>query len=174
MILKGLEKRLVKYDIRKVTECDFEDVYNLQLTNPEYFSSMQEHEVTLEECIEGTRALPPGTDAEQKFFIIFYKETKLQIIMDIIMDYPDKSVAWLGLLMIDGNLKRMGLGRKVIEASMVELKSNGIKSVQLGVIEGNKDAHSFWKSMKFTEIRRSKMVEEDDSVINVIVMERTV
>jgi len=108
------------------------------------------------------------------FILQLSKETELQIIMDIIMDYPNKGVAWLGLLMIDGNLKRMGLGRKVIEALMVELKSNDILSLQLGVIDGNKDAHSFWKSMKFTEIRRSKMVEEDDLGIDVIVMERTV
>lgn len=174
MLFKGLEKRLVNYDIRKVTENDFTDVYNLQLTNPEYFSSMQGHEVTIQECIEGTRALPPGMGAEKKFYLGFYKETKLQIIMDFIMDYPNKGVAWIGLFMVDGNLKRMGLGQKVIEALMVELKSMDIKSVQLGIIEGNKVADSFWKSMKFKEIRIGKMLKEEDSDHNVLVMERSI
>lgn len=30
--------------------------------------------------------------------------------MDIIIDYPDKGIAWIGLLMVDGNLRRRGLG----------------------------------------------------------------
>jgi len=76
MIFKGLEKRLDNYDIRKITESDYGDVYTLQLTNPEYFSSTQKHEVTMEDCIEGTQALPPGTGVEQKFYIGFYKETE--------------------------------------------------------------------------------------------------
>lgn len=171
MIIEELSKRLVDYDIRKITGDDYEDLYNLQLTNPDYFSYMQEHEVTVEECIKGTKALPPNTSLNQKFYMGFYSEDKLEIIMDLIVDYPDKGIVWIGLLMVDAKLKRRGLGREVMLALIKLLLSNSFYSIQLGVIESNYSALSFWNSLNFNEIRRSNIVDNEESNIEVIVME---
>ena len=134
---------------------------------------MQEHEVTMEECIKGTEALPPETSMNQKFYMGFYRDDRLEIIMDLTVDYQDKGIVWLGLLMVDGNLKRRGLGRVVVLALIKMLLSNGFYSIQLGVIESNYSALSFWNSLNFNEIRRSTMVDDEESNIGVVVMEFT-
>ena len=84
MFIDELKRMLKNYEIVRVEYKHFNDLYKLQLTYPEYFSTMQKHEVTLEECIEGTKVLPPKTKKNQKHYLGFYKDNKLHAISDII------------------------------------------------------------------------------------------
>jgi len=172
MIIGNLISRIPEYEVKRIAESDYVEVHKLQLRNPEYFSYMQDHAVTLDECIEGIRLLPPGTDRNQKYYLGFYNESRLEAILDLVVGYPDSHTAWIGLLMIRGNLRGRGIGSRVFGALADSLKSLSFRLMQLAVIESNDRAFEFWTSMGFKEIRRSKTIEDYKPRLDVIVMEQ--
>lgn len=171
-IIENIFEHLQEYEVRRVAESEYNEVYKLQLTNPDYFSCMQDHEVALEECIEGTESLPPDTDRGQKYYLGFYNESRLVAILDLIIGYPDSHTAWIGLLMVSGSLRGRGIGRRVCSALSDSLKKSGYKLIQLAVIESNDKALEFWTAMGFEEVRRSKTIDDGKPGIDVIVMEQ--
>ncbi|MFK5883587.1 MAG: GNAT family N-acetyltransferase [Candidatus Izemoplasma sp.] len=173
MILNELNKHFTKFDIRVIQEDDLEDLYRLQLSNSSYFSLTQENKVTFNDCIRGTKTLPPNTIIDQKYYLGFFRGRKLEVIIDFITDYPEKHIIWIGLLMVDGKLKRQGLGTSVIEAMKIITFKLNYLSLQLGVIEPNKKALEFWNAMGFVEFRRSKTIENDKLGPDVIVLKFT-
>lgn len=174
MILEDLRMYMPEYEIKKISDNEYEDLHKLQKTNPNYFSCMQDHEVTMEESIHDTKKLPPDTSEDQKFYIGIFKNGKLEVIMDYIVNYPDIGTIWVGLLMIDGRLKGKGLGKKVMKNFFRALKDKGFRTIQLGVIEMNKEGLPFWLSLDFCEIRRCKLSGEEKFDINVIVMAKAI
>lgn len=169
MVVFEINKRLTEFEVVQIEEKHFNDLYKLQLTNPKYFSNMQDHEVTFEECINGTSVLPPNIEMDQKYYLGFYRNDKLNVIADIITGFPKDNVVWIGLLMVDSSLKRKGLGRKTLNAIIEVTSSLGYESLQIGVLENNSNALEFWKAMNFKEIRRNLYDKEKN--INVVVME---
>lgn len=62
MILDDLKRMLPEYKIRRITEKNFTDLFELQKTNPYFFDCELGHPVTYQEAIDGVTALPPHTD----------------------------------------------------------------------------------------------------------------
>lgn len=173
MILDYLKTQIEDYNIKKISENEYVELHALHKTNSEYYSYIQDHEVTLDESIEDTVALPPNIGSDSKFYIGFYNNDKLEAIMDYIEGYPSGKIIWIGLFMVDGNLKRRGIGRNIMSGFLGSISDSDFKSVQLGVIEANFKAKQFWESFGFNEIRRSAISHEDGSSINIMVMEKS-
>lgn len=126
-----------------------------------------------EESIEDIKALPPNTGYESKFYIGFYKNGILEAVMDYIEGYPSSEIIWIGLFMVDGSLKRKGIGKNLINGFLNSVSSSQFTKVQLGVIDLNVKAISFWRTFGFDEIRRSAISHEDGSNIDILVMEKS-
>ena len=171
MIFNKLQEVLRDYHIVKVTEEQYNDVFQLEKSNPQYFSYEQDHELTYDECIKGILELPPNTSKDKKFFIGFYKDERLIAIMDYIEDYPSSKIAWIGLFMVHGELKGKGIGTEIIEKFKDATYKCNYISIQLGCIEENASAHSFWINQGFKEIRRVVTKENGRKDWNIIVME---
>jgi GNAT superfamily N-acetyltransferase len=174
MIVDYLKNILPEYEIKKITEDMYKVLYDLYKTNTEYFSYFGEHDMTLEDCVRDTHSLPPNTNVDQKFYIGFFRNNKLELIIDFYINFPEYNVIWIGLFMINGNLQRKGYGKYIINSFIQASKENGYLSIQLGVIEDNKEGLSFWKSFKFNEIRQKMMKEENNKKINYLVLEKRI
>lgn len=173
MILNDLKQTLTDYEVKKITEKEYTDLFELQKTNPYYFSCVQDHPVTYEETVSDVSALPPHTDYSQKFFIGFYKGQELEAIMDYIEGYPTEESVFIGLFMINGNKHRNGIGSNIIARFLDTLKHNRIKKVGLGCNLENARGFQFWNSMGFKEVKRVVSKEEGRQDWNLIVMEKT-
>ncbi len=172
MILNDLKELLPDYTIKKITSEDYDSLYNLELLNIDYYLCTQGRAVTYEESVQDTINLPPNTTYNQKFYIGFYDNNKLVAIMDYIEHYPVKDIIWIGLFMIDVNVKRKKLGTKIITEFINALRKNGIYKLQLGCVDSNNTGMCFWKSFNMYEIRRVVSKDDNRPDWNIVVLEK--
>ena len=172
MILKDLQELLPDYKIKTIAEKDYDNLYNLELSNIDYYLCTQGHAVSYEEAAKDITELPPNTSQEQKFYIGFYDNEKLVAVMDYIEHYPSKGIVWIGFFMTDVAVKRKKLGTKIISEFIKALRKNNISSLQLGCLDSNNIGLHFWKSLDMYEIRRVVSREDNRPDWNIIVFER--
>ena len=72
--------------------------------------------------------------------------------MDLILDYPAKEIAFIGLFMTDIQYQRKGVGSKIIHEAAMQLKLSGYKKIRLGVDKGNPQSYAFWTKNHFQAI----------------------
>ena len=174
MILNDLQELLPKYKIKKISEEDYDNYYNLLLSNNDFFIMTEGKTVTFEEAVEDTFDLPPNTTMDQKFYICFYDNEKLIAVMDYIEHYPSKGIVFIGFFMINNNEKRKKLGTKIINEFVRALKKNGISKMQLACLDINHIGLHFWKSFNMYEVRRAISKKENRPDWNIIVFEKEI
>lgn len=173
MILNDLQELLSEYKIKIISEEDYDNLYNLELSNIDFYMCTQGRAVTYEEAVQDTIDLPPNTTQNQKFYICFYDNEKLVAIMDYIEHYPSKGIVWIGLFMTDITVKRKKLGTKLISEFIQALKKNDIHKLQLGCVDSNNVGMQFWESLDMHEIRRVVSKDDNRPDWNIIVFERS-
>lgn len=72
----------------------------------------------------------------------------------------------------EGTISYDGLGMKLIRLFIEASRMSGFESVQLGVIEENNEAFSFWTSHEFKEIRQNVIEGKVGKSIKVLVLEK--
>ena len=97
-------------------------------------------------------ALPPGKSYDDKFYVGFFENENLVAIMDLILDFPEKEIAFIGLFMTNIQYQNKGIGSKIISEIVTYLKSLGYKKIRLGVDKGNLQSYSFWSKNNFNTI----------------------
>ncbi len=101
------------YKVRRLVEDDIEDIYQLSLSNPLYFKHCPPM-VTKEGIVSDMKALPKSVSIDDKYYIGFYDDSKLIAICDLIMNYPEKDIAFIGLFMVDAKDSCKGIGTMII------------------------------------------------------------
>jgi predicted GNAT family N-acyltransferase len=114
-------------------------------------------------------ALPPRRTLADKHFFGWFAGERLVAMMDLIWRHPQDDMAFIGWFIVDGALQGRGLGRRLIADVLAMLKSQGVREVRLGRIEGNPQAEHFWHLMGFAE--NGLGYDTDD--YHVIVMAKT-
>lgn len=114
--------------------------------------------VTRESILEDMEALPPGKSYEDKFYVGFFENEALVAIMDLILDYPAKGTAFIGLFMTNIQYQHRGISSKIISEIAVYLKASGYKKMRLGVDKGNPQSYSFWLKNNFSTISVDKYI----------------
>ena len=118
-------------------------------------------------------ALPPNKTYQDKFVFIAYCEEVPVGCIDLVRGYPDASTAWIGLLLINENLHRYGLGRlsyKKIE-EQIRLWPE-ITNIMLSVVAKNSVAIPFWQKMGFSLTGEKKPYKHGNIESEVILMRK--
>lgn len=155
-----------KYKVKKITEADIPEVYELCKNNPIYYHYYPPF-VTVESLKEELQALPPGKTYEDKYYLGFYKKERMIAVMDLIDGYPQKECAWIGFFMMEKEVQGKGIGTEIITDVCTYLNTIGFGKVQLGYIKGNAQSEAFWIKNQF--YKTGKEVARDGYVI--VVME---
>jgi ribosomal protein S18 acetylase RimI-like enzyme len=146
--MKDLYNCFKNYEIIKIDDSNILDVFKLCKNNKKYYEYLQE-----QPTIDGVKSiiteLPPNTSLENKYFVGIYKNKKMVAILDLIDGYPTKDNAFIGLFMMNKDLQCKGIGKKIIIELLDFLKSKKYVSCELGVIETNVEAVSFWSKLGF-------------------------
>lgn len=145
------EQLSTTYKVRKIELEDIEEVYNLFLTNPEYFKHCPP-EPSIDMVKADLRALPQGKLIFDKYYVGYYDDDKLIGVLDLIERYPDKKTCFIGFFMLLDKVQNKGLGTKLISELLDYLKSLGYEEVRLGYVTTNEHAKHFWQKQGFNEL----------------------
>ena len=154
MKIKDLSKT---FYVRKLDKDDIEMIYDLSYKNHIYY---QYHPpfVTRESILDDMKALPPGKSYDDKYYIGFFENDSLVAIMDLILDYPTKGIAFIGLFMTNIQYQHKGIGSNTISEITMSLKSLGYRKIRLGVDKGNPQSYSFWSKNNFNVVSEDKYI----------------
>ena len=154
MKIKDLSKT---FYVRKLDKDDIEMIYDLSYKNHIYY---QYHPpfVTRESILDDMKELPPGKSYDDKYYIGFFENDSLVAIMDLILDYPTKGIAFIGLFMTNIQYQHKGIGSNIISEITMSLKSLGYRKIRLGVDKGNPQSYSFWSKNNFNVVSEDKYI----------------
>ena len=146
-----------KYHVRRLDTDDLNDIYCLSCKNPMFY---QYHPpfVTKESILEDMRALPLEKSMDDKYYVGFFEKSELVAIMDLILDYPKKDTAFIGLFMLNAQYQGKGIGSRIMDEVIACLTGNKYKEIRLGVDKGNPQSYAFWTKNGFVPIEERKYV----------------
>ena len=145
----NIESLSTQYKVKRIREEDISAVYRLAKTNSKYYEYL--HTVpTRESLTEVITMLPDGTSPGSKYFVGFYNaDDVLVAVMDLITGYPEDDDAFVGWLMVDGEMQGRGIGSGIFADVRAAMKAAGYDFMALAVIKGNEEAMKFWKEQGF-------------------------
>ena len=146
-----------KYHVRRLDTDDLNDIYRLSCKNPMFY---QYHPpfVTKESILEDMRALPLEKSMDDKYYVGFFEKSELVAIMDLILDYPKKDTAFIGLFMLNAQYQGKGIGSRIMDEVIACLTENEYKEIRLGVDKGNPQSYAFWTKNGFVPVEERKYV----------------
>lgn len=157
-----------RYDVRKLTENDIGEIFELSRENPLFFRYCPP-QATRESIREDMKALPPNGDLENKYYVGFFEEEKLIAVMDLILGYPEGNTAFIGLFMMGEGEQGKGIGSSIISDCAGCLRNQGYQKIRLAYAKGNPQSEGFWKKNGFEHT--GEEVERDG--YTAVLMERT-
>lgn len=138
-----------QYKVRKITESDISAVYRLAKTNRRYYRYLGRIP-TRESLTEIISEVPEGASVKSKHFVGFYDDDeRLVAVMDLITGYPESDDAFIGWLMVDGDMQGKGVGSGIFADVRAAMKAAGYDYMSLAVIKKNEEAVKFWESQGF-------------------------
>lgn len=148
-----------EYTVRRIEEKDIAEVLALCEKNALYYQYYPPF--VSEESIRGDmNALPPGKTMSDKYYVGIYDDRKLIAVLDLIMSFPDKGVAYIGFFMTNADMQNSGVGSGIISELCAFLKRIGMNEVRLGWVDGNPQAEHFWHKNGFKETGAKKVTDE--------------
>jgi GNAT superfamily N-acetyltransferase len=110
---------------------------------------------------------PPGKALEDKFALgIIDGSATLIGVLDVVRDYPEPGVWWIGLLLLDPGKRRRGLGQVIYHSFEQWAAQSGAIQIGLGVVEKNVHATRFWNRLGFVILeRKSQHLGGEDQVV---------
>lgn len=118
---------------------------------------------------------PPGHEAGKWLLGVMPPDSggRIDGVLDVIRDYPAAGNWYVGLLLLDPELRGHGLGEQVMRALETWMLGEGGRSIELAVLEHNAPAGRFWHREGFSEVRRAPFTASSGKVSEAIVMRKT-
>ena len=148
LTIKNMSKT---YNVEKLTENDIETIYRLCQGNKLYYRYCQA-EISREQILSDLYLRPEGVNEDNKYYLGFFDGDILIAIIDLILSYPTKEIAFIGLFMTNIEYQNKGIGSNIIRDVCSYLKEIGYKRVRLGVDKGNPQSYHFWIKNNFETI----------------------
>jgi GNAT superfamily N-acetyltransferase len=95
---------------------------------------------------------PEAAPDVEKLVLGLYDGPCLIGVMDLLKDYPAAGVWQLGLMLIEPERRRSGIGASLLGALEDWIAGQGGRSLRLGVVEQNAAGHRFWAREGFRDI----------------------
>ena len=139
-----------KFNVKRISEENVEEILALCEKNALFY---QYHPpvATRESILDDLNALPPNKEMKDKYYLGFYMEDSLAAVMDLIVDFPEEKVAYIGFFMVEAELQGHGIGTKIMSDCMDYLKELGYEKLRLAIDEGNPQSQAFWRKNLFQE-----------------------
>ena len=144
-----------QYTVKRLNEADADEILELYRGNPQFYRYCEECP-TKTQALNDLRIAPPGIGPEDKYYLGFYEGEALVAIMDLIDGYPEETIAYIGLFMMNRAYQGRQIGSGIISDTAACLKSTGKNAIRLAVNRGNPQATHFWKKNGFCVIKETE------------------
>lgn len=126
----------------------------------------------IQSCFEGapdyfarTEGRPPGADEavqlladaevdpQRRVFALVPRAGGPAVgVLDLHLDYPEPTVAQIGLLLFRESCQGLGYGKEMTTALEAELARAGFAALRLSVVDENVEAKAFWDRLGFAVV----------------------
>lgn len=139
-----------KYSVRYLNKEDIDIIFELCAPNHIFY---QYHPpfVTKERILEDMEALPPNKEYKDKFYVGFFEKNQLVAVMDLILNYPQDKVAFIGWFIMNTKYQGQGIGTQIISDCSSYLSELGFQKIRLAVDKGNLQSEAFWTKNHFVK-----------------------
>lgn len=151
----GFKMQLRDFDVNIVTTDNlgiYEDIF---YCNKEYFLITDGRIATRQDCID-TIEYSQNFYEDKAFCIGFTFQNTPVAFLSIIEEYPEKETLYIGLFLMNNSFKRKGIGRRIITSLINEAFKYNYKTLKLSVQDNNMSGYSFWESLGFKIIDKTK------------------
>ena len=167
--------RLEGYVIRAAASADESPVQALLETDPGYFEIVQGAPPGPAEFQSLMTELAPGKTYDDKFvYCVHGADEKIVAVIDLIRDYPEDGIWFIGLLFVGRMERGQGLGSRLVEAIRTHIAGQGGHAARIAVAEENRIAMAFWKKAGFRTLYSAKRERAHLTPLALHVMERLV
>ena len=146
-----IERLSRAYRVRRLTEEDTAQILGLCRSNPLYYRHCGT-EPSEADIRQDLTLLPPGAAPEDKYFLGYFHGDRLAAVLDLIDGYPSAETAYIGLFMVDGRFSGQGIGSRLVEELLEELKTAGFSRVRLAYQKANPQSTRFWTKNGFQPV----------------------
>ena len=146
----NIQKLSTLYNVRILNNDDALAVYDLCKQNTAYYKHCPPF-VTIESIRKDMTALPPRKSIEDKFYIGYFDNDKLIAVLDLILNFPNESTAFVGFFMLDISIQHKGIGTGIVDELCAYLHDLGYAHIRLGWVDGNQRSEHFWHKNGFIE-----------------------
>ncbi|WP_125583262.1 acetyltransferase [Levilactobacillus cerevisiae] len=160
-------ERLTGAEVRPLTHNDDELIYQFQASHPEYFDHFQDHPVTRQEAIQDVTDLPLNAQPEQKAYLGVFQNGELQVLVDLIIDYPLPSLVWLGMWLPAKDLAPAD-SAAFYHSLVTTLQAADAVQLQLSVFMGDRQMKQFWEDLGLAAMQTTAVVK-GERVANVTI-----
>lgn len=121
-------------------------------------------------------SVPTGFDPAGKVDLGLWADGELVAFADVLLGYPDPTVAYIGLLVVRGDRQGTGLGRRMHEAVLTRVqRESTAECLRLGIVETNAAvAEPFWSALGYSPTGEHKPYQYDKLTSTVVLWERRV
>ena len=161
-----IETLSTEYDVRRITESDISDVYNLSRSNSRYYRSIGQRP-SKQRLTEVISEMPEDTGSSRNIFAGFYSGEELLAVLDLITGYPEKGDAFIGWFMVSATHHRKGIGSQLFADVRAAMKAQGFTHLTLNCPAAAEDAIAFWENQGF----RGTVSTADE---NIVIMSRDI
>jgi GNAT superfamily N-acetyltransferase len=120
------------------------------------------------------RSIPEGKDYRDKFLLGLWSAFDLIGVMDVIRNYPETGIWFIGLLILRPDQRGRGTGQAIIQAFENWAASSGALHIRLTVAKENEAACRFWRRVGFSEIGKVIPMQFGNKLHQMIVMSRDI
>lgn len=144
-------------EIKKVGEEAEHIVQKIFEATPDYFLKVEGSVVEKHFARKEMQDFPKKmiSSYEKIYCLVLYKGEPIGV-LDLHKNHPQEKIGYIGLLLLDENHQRRGLGKKIyaeIEKFILKL---GIKEIRIAIHEKN-DVTPFWEKMGFAPNGHSRI-----------------
>lgn len=132
-----------RFSVRILTETNIDQIFSLSAGNPMFYRYCPPF-VTKESIRADMVKLPPRTTPEDKFYLGFWEGETLIAILDLILHYPNRETAFVGMFMVSATKQGQGVGSGIVGELCASLREQGFRFVRLGYAKGNPQSRGFW------------------------------
>jgi GNAT superfamily N-acetyltransferase len=167
--------RLDGYNVRRTIEADEAGIQELFEADPDYFEIVQGAPPGPSEFQSLILELAPGKTYDDKFvYTILDADEKISAVVDIHRNYPEDDIWFVGLLFVARDLRRTGLGGRLVEAICSHVAAHDGHAVRIAVAKKNRPAIRFWVHVGFRWLYTAERTRSQSAPLTLDVMERAV
>ena len=154
-IYKRMQKHLSEFYVEKISVNNLERYEECFYCNIDYYMITDGQPATKEICVDTIEYCPDNFPTKNIYNIGISQAGKSVCTLFLLYGYPEETTIYIGLLLVNEQFKRQGVGTKVIKALFKCFSNTTIKRFSLSVQDNNICGCKFWQSLGFKVVDKT-------------------